>query len=722
MNVQQLEDTVRKTQLLVGDLQSANLRIERAQALLQQKQELTAAALADIPTQVENWIDNGNLDFTTDAYDNAIPVPGDAQEEAARWYRSLKDPSVRVTDSAILTGTPDLTSATGGFALGDVTKEIVVEGAGAAGVDLVTTIAAFVSANAVTLTANAGMTVTAAVTRWRLQTLSTAAAASLHTTAHSLYANDDPNYDKSNGWAALGSGAYDLCAPLNKNWVSPSKVINVAGICLLNPHVTDAGIDIGVDATRLNSADAQFDPGDVGKTALIEGAGPSGSDLDTTIAAYVSPTQVALSDAASTTVVGALATFSMEWPDTGTAIYAGIYDNTAGRRMFIEGSDFELRASVIGTPAGTTPREYLVVAKTDFGETLRSNKVTVATAPDNGSFVPGSVYVALSWKNLTGILHYDVYRNTGGVFHYLTSLDNAQVSYFDQNVGTTVVAGYPTTDATRPRAYVEMREGSALSETRKPNTAKWVRFKITIPSPQTYNMGLTTDRQWLRMGLTSALVGAGSKRALQIDLIGLNDRDGTFSRSVNDYGAKQQPSTSMTSSTQGGTGSEGGDNPDLCPSEDESTIVMSRRSTERVVKAIKLKRGMKMLTSHGWFAEIRKVEIGEPVTMWRMRTKLGIEREATAEDRIIRNAKDTQGKMLYLFKPGEPVRVYIDGKFFADRVLSVTKLLKKRRPVMVTLLGDDPTFIAGHAFRKGVGKHVGIVAHNLKGFEGRFGL
>lgn len=68
-----------------------------------------------------------------------------------------------VIDGAITTGTPNFTSVTAGFTPADVTKTISVAGAGAAGVRLVTTISAYVSPTAVTLTANAATTVAGAI-------------------------------------------------------------------------------------------------------------------------------------------------------------------------------------------------------------------------------------------------------------------------------------------------------------------------------------------------------------------------------------------------------------------------------------------------------------------------------------------------------------------------------------------------------------------------------
>jgi hypothetical protein len=72
-----------------------------------------------------------------------------------------------INDGAITVGLAALTSASNPFVVGDVGQTIVVEGAGAAGAALITTIAAYVGAGQVTLTAVAGTTVTAARVWWR---------------------------------------------------------------------------------------------------------------------------------------------------------------------------------------------------------------------------------------------------------------------------------------------------------------------------------------------------------------------------------------------------------------------------------------------------------------------------------------------------------------------------------------------------------------------------
>lgn len=70
---------------------------------------------------------------------------------------------VRNTDGAISASSNSFTSASASFTADDVGKSIVINGAGASGVSLSTTIAAYVSATNVTLTATASTTVSGAI-------------------------------------------------------------------------------------------------------------------------------------------------------------------------------------------------------------------------------------------------------------------------------------------------------------------------------------------------------------------------------------------------------------------------------------------------------------------------------------------------------------------------------------------------------------------------------
>jgi hypothetical protein len=79
---------------------------------------------------------------------------------SASWYAGLMKQVA--SDGAITSGTAAFTSASGTFVAGDIGRNIIVQGAGAAGVDLYTTILAVGSATSITLAANAGTTVSAA--------------------------------------------------------------------------------------------------------------------------------------------------------------------------------------------------------------------------------------------------------------------------------------------------------------------------------------------------------------------------------------------------------------------------------------------------------------------------------------------------------------------------------------------------------------------------------
>lgn len=93
------------------------------------------------------------------------PASGGSQTLFLRDHGGVADAQT-LSDGAIASGLKALTSATGLFVAGDVGKTVIVAAAGAAGDDLRTTIAAYVSATEVTLTAAAGGTVTGATFSW----------------------------------------------------------------------------------------------------------------------------------------------------------------------------------------------------------------------------------------------------------------------------------------------------------------------------------------------------------------------------------------------------------------------------------------------------------------------------------------------------------------------------------------------------------------------------
>lgn len=99
---------------------------------------------------------------------------------AARY--GAKGDGAMLSDGAITTSTNAFTSSTASFVSGDVGKTIAINGAGVAGANLVTTIASVSGAHSVTLTANAGTTVSGAY--FAYGTLNDSAFSSAITAAH----------------------------------------------------------------------------------------------------------------------------------------------------------------------------------------------------------------------------------------------------------------------------------------------------------------------------------------------------------------------------------------------------------------------------------------------------------------------------------------------------------------------------------------------------------
>lgn len=81
-------------------------------------------------------------------------------------HYGARDDGKEVSDAAISSGTAILTSATASFSADDVGKYIRVGGAGAAGVELLTTIAGYTNSTTVTLTDNASTTVSSQRILW----------------------------------------------------------------------------------------------------------------------------------------------------------------------------------------------------------------------------------------------------------------------------------------------------------------------------------------------------------------------------------------------------------------------------------------------------------------------------------------------------------------------------------------------------------------------------
>jgi hypothetical protein len=236
----------------------------------------------------------------------------------------------------------------------------------------------------------------------------------------------------------------------------------------------------------------------------------------------------------------------------GLQLGLGLHDNTAGQRKYLEATQFQLTGTVVGVPGATTSRDYKVVATTDWGETYESNVVTVAGAPSDASYISNSVYVRLDWTSVTGVIQYDIYRKTGATYVLAGQIFNGFPGFLEQNNYLKSVAGYPAASSTNARAYVQIDIDDL--------TTDWQAYDTTIPVPATYDLSVTTDKQWLRFTLSQALA-AGSERGVEMDKIWLSWNYGNFASSADDTNAQHDTDVTATSGSQGGAGTGGGGDP-----------------------------------------------------------------------------------------------------------------------------------------------------------------
>ena len=110
------------------------------------------------------WEEQAHNRVVTAGLNNLLDAAIKTGVTSPTWFVGLV--GATITDGAITSGAAVLTSASALFLAADAGRAIIVRGAGAAGADLVTTILTFTSTSNVTLSANAGTTVTGASAIW----------------------------------------------------------------------------------------------------------------------------------------------------------------------------------------------------------------------------------------------------------------------------------------------------------------------------------------------------------------------------------------------------------------------------------------------------------------------------------------------------------------------------------------------------------------------------
>jgi hypothetical protein len=168
---------------------------------------------------------------------------------------------------------------------------------------------------------------------------------------------------------------------------------------------------IAASTNVLTSVSAPFASGDVDKPIVVAGAGASGAKLRTTIASFVSPTEVTLASAAAVTVIEAGAVFGT---DCSAALQAGLgaIEDALGGTLLVDGR-FLLTDTVSTSFGGeTASTKTRLVGTGDSAVWIGTASGTDALSITSGGLelrdlrflgVPGATQDARRVLNLNGV-------------------------------------------------------------------------------------------------------------------------------------------------------------------------------------------------------------------------------------------------------------------------------------------------------------------------------
>jgi hypothetical protein len=370
---------------------------------------------------------------------------------------------------------------------------------------------------------------------------------------------------------------------------------------------TDAIISLGTP-NQLDSASGQFVAGDAGAKIVIAGAGAAGDDLSTTIATFVSATQVTLTAAASTAVSGRFfATYAAAahsawhkgqgniWlggidalyaPIPKTLFYPGkevfivgkakfnsditrtaldptwrlrlaIWDNTVGQQKIIEGAAFKVTGSVI-SGSGAATRHYIVKVITPTTVYYLSDVVSPLSIGSLPAVVPaGSAgAVGLSWPSFTDADAYEVYRSDDGTslsdYYKLIRITNGDTTFIDQ--GGRPGSPFAFAAQVNPRAEVFVENfGTGIRD-------NWLVFKRMLVMPGGYKYSATTDKQYLRIDVVDDTDTPATMDDLTVllDQIGAGLTKGGFDYALEDLQFSGNVVITAPDPSVGGSGGGGG--------------------------------------------------------------------------------------------------------------------------------------------------------------------
>lgn len=382
---------------------------------------------------------------------------------------------------------------------------------------------------------------------------------------------------------------------------------------------------------------------------------------------------------------------------TAARVSVGIWDETAGRKRFLEGSNLALSVTPVGT-AGATTYDYRVLADLDDGTTLMSDVTTIA---NGNATLSASNYNRLTWQNSTGILRLRIYRSTGGVIKRVFTVTNGANDYNDYGTdeGETPVA-MPTAPEQRPIAYVVSPQFTLQGN------GTWLSFLIALDIPATYDSSTTTGKQWLRFTVEGTETDA---RAFLFDRVMLSTDNGGWQRSARDLNkiSSQTPTSVPTSD-----GGQGGGGIDRCfVLSTPVTLCDEDGQNMRKLPIGEVERGDFVYSGGRRVNRVVRIRDSISKTVISIRMSNGVEFECSPSERFITSRADREGTRLDDLTAGDEIlSIGADGETVERSTITVYGIRHGTTKVRTLSLRGGKTFVAGH----GDGLS-GVIAHNNKG-------
>ena len=358
------------------------------------------------------------------------------------------------------------------------------------------------------------------------------------------------------------------------------------------------------------------------------------------------------------------------------SLYVGFWDNTPGQQKFIEGTPLSLTGTIVGT-AGVTSRDYMVFMYLGSGETMSSEVETVATT---NALLDTTNYVDLSWEQPAGVVRTEIYRKTGAVYELLP-FPYPQNTFKDFGQVLRTETGFPTATYVRPISFIRTNDLNFA----QPIEGTWQAAQFNVPVASSYDLSKTTDKQWLVIGLEQSLVGASPAHALEIDLISIDDKFGSFTRCPTDFTAKRPLSTAPTSGNQGNTGTGGTPTiPPYCPVFD--AMILTDQGEVRAIELVDNNHKYKIINRLGEAVEY-DASVMRPQPCMTISAD-GFDTSAAETHPFFESDGDPSGKRLKEYKQGDTI-LRRTGVTVVDYVVA---LPQKKHVVRITLKGNDKGF------------------------------